>query len=80
MCQQRAPPDEDAFISISTVPGRCYALYGTGAILGLGGLIGIIVSGVRLARHKRDRDWLRRAQYGRLRQMQRDLAHSRLVF
>ena len=75
-CADNAPADE--FINV--VPGRCYALLGTGAILGLGGLIGMIMSGVRLARHKRDRNWLRQAQYGRLHQIQWDLTQSRLVF
>jgi hypothetical protein len=80
VCANNAPADEGGFISITIVPARCYGLYGTGAILGLGGLIGMIISGVRLARNKRDRNWLRRAQYGRLNRIQWDLAESRLVF
>ncbi|KPK66326.1 MAG: hypothetical protein AMS21_02645 [Gemmatimonas sp. SG8_38_2] len=75
-CADNAPSDE--FINI--VPGRCYALLGTGSVLGLGGLVGMIVSGVRLARHKRDRNWLRRAQYGQLHHIQWDLAQSRFLF
>jgi hypothetical protein len=77
-CADNAPPDQGGFVNLP--PGHCYALLGTGAILTLGGLIGIIISGVRLASNKRDRNWLRQAQYGRLHQVQWDLARSRLVF
>jgi hypothetical protein len=52
----------------------------TGFTLAMGGLTGMIVSGVRLPKHKRGRDWLRRAHYGTPRRVQWDLARSRLVF
>jgi hypothetical protein len=51
-----------------------------GALMGIGA-IGMIISGVRLARRKRDRDWLRRqAHYATPRRVEWDLALSRVVF
>ena len=44
------------------------------------GAIGMIISGVRLSRRKRDRDWLKEAHYGTPRRVRWDLAQSRLVF
>jgi len=51
-----------------------------GLALGVGGLAGIIASGILLRRRKRDRDWLRQAHYTTPRRVQWDLAQSRLVF
>ena len=51
-----------------------------GLALGVGGLVGIIASGILLRRRKRDRDWLRQAHYGTPRRVRWDLARSRLVF
>ena len=73
-CANNAPPDG------FTPPSSCYALIGAGIGLGSGALIGIIISGVRLARHKRDRNWLRQAHYGTPRRVQGDPAQSRFVF
>jgi hypothetical protein len=75
-CANNAPTDD--FISV--VPGRCYGLYLSGGFIGMGGLIGMIISGVRLAKNKRNRDWLRRAQYGRRQPIQWSLARSERVF
>jgi len=55
-------------------------LFATGALVTVGGIGGTIASGVLLRRGKRDRDWLRQAQYGTPRRVQWDLARSRLVF
>jgi hypothetical protein len=52
----------------------------TGFTLAMGGLTGMIVSRVRLARHKRARNWLRRPHYGGPHTVRWDLARSRLVF
>ena len=70
----------DPYDFISIVPGRCYAILGAGVIVALGGLIGMITSGVRLVKHKRNRNWLRQAHCGTPRRVQWDLAQSRLVF
>jgi hypothetical protein len=56
------------------------ALSLTGGVIGTVGLVGMIVTGARLAGRKRDRDWLRQARHGTLRRVQWDLAQSRLVF
>jgi hypothetical protein len=52
----------------------------TGAVLGAGGLAGIIASGVLLARRKQELRELQQAHYGRSRLVQWDVARSRLVF
>jgi hypothetical protein len=52
----------------------------TGLTLAMGGLVGMAVSGVRLAKNKRAREWLRQTHYGTPRRAQWDLARSRLVF
>jgi hypothetical protein len=52
----------------------------TGALLAVGGIVGIGVSGRKLRRRKRDRDSLRQAHYGRPPRVQWDLAQSRFVF
>jgi hypothetical protein len=51
-----------------------------GLVLGAGGLVGIIASGILLRKRKRDRDSLRYAHIGTPRRVQWDLAQSRLVF
>jgi len=51
-----------------------------GLVLGVGGLAGIIASGILLRKRKRDRDSLRYAHIGTPRRVQWDLAQSRLVF
>ena len=56
------------------------ALYAAGALVTVGGLVGMGVSGSKLRRRKRDRDRLRQAHYGRPPRVQWDLAQSRLVF
>ena len=65
--------------SAPMAPG-CAALYGSGLILATGGLVGMIVSGVRLAGHKRERERLQRSGYRTPGRAQWDLARSRLVF
>jgi hypothetical protein len=50
-----------------------------GSLMGIGA-IGMIISGVRLRRHKRDRDSLRAAHYTTPRRVQWDRAQSRVVF
>jgi len=49
-------------------------------VLGVGGLVGIVASGILLRKRKRDRDSLRYAHIGTPRRVQWDLAQSRLVF
>jgi len=51
-----------------------------GLVLGVGGLAGIIASGILLRKRNRDRDSLRYAHIGTPRRVQWDLAQSRLVF
>ena len=51
-----------------------------GLVLGVGGLVGIVASGILLRKRKRDRDSLRYAHIGTPRRVQWDLAQSRLVF
>jgi hypothetical protein len=71
----RNPTPEDQFLS-----GGFVALLTPGMLLQLGGMVGMILSGVRLAKNKRDRNWLRQARHGTPRRAQWDLARSRLVF
>jgi len=52
----------------------------TGALLTVGGLIGMIVSGKNLSRSQRRLRELKEAHYGRPRRVQWDLAKSRVVF
>jgi len=52
----------------------------TGFTLAVGGLAGMAASGVRLAKNKHGREWLRQTHYGTPRRVQWDLARSRLVF
>jgi len=61
-------------------PGWAAPVGITGAVLIVGGIVGIGVSGRKLRRRKRDRDSLRAAHYGKPRRVQWDLAQSRLVF
>ena len=51
-----------------------------GLVLGVGGLAGIVASGILLRKRKRDRDSLQQAAYTTRRRVQWDLAQSRLVF
>ena len=51
-----------------------------GLVLGVGGLVGIVASGILLRKRKRDRDSLRYAHIGTPRRAQWDVARSRLVF
>jgi hypothetical protein len=52
----------------------------TGFTLAMGGLTGMITSGVLLRNSRHGRDWLRPAHHGTPRRVQWDLAQSRLVF
>jgi hypothetical protein len=52
----------------------------TGALLTLGGLVGMIATGKNLSRRKRKLRELQEARYGRPHRVQWDLAQSRLVF
>jgi hypothetical protein len=61
-------------------PSRCDPLVYTGAAFTSAGAVGLITTGFMSLRRTRDRDWLRRADYGPGRRVQGDLAGSRLVF
>jgi hypothetical protein len=64
----------------SCPPGWAAPVGITGAVLMVGGIVGIGVSGRKLRRHMRVRDSLREANYGAPRRVQWDAAQSRLVF
>jgi len=76
-CNSRNPPPEEAFFQISE---HCSAFFVIAAMATIGGLVGMIVNGVRLAKHKRELRELQRAHYRTPRRAQWDLAQSRLVF
>jgi hypothetical protein len=52
----------------------------TGVALVTAGLAGTVASAILLRRRTRERNWLRRADYGTPRRVQWDLAQSRLAF
>ena len=61
-------------------PPRCDPLTITGATFIMAGVVGMMTTGFLSLRRKRDRDWLRPADYGTPRRVHWDLAQSRLVF
>ena len=75
---------EDAGICVYGDCGRTptwtVAVAVSGALLTIGGLVGIIVSGNRLAERKRELYELKNARSGTPRRAQWDLARSRLAF
>ena len=67
-------------IFVEYLPDRCQPLLITGSVLTFLGVVGMITSGVMLAKRKRNRAWVREAHYGTPHRAQWDLARSRLVF
>jgi hypothetical protein len=72
-CSLASPP-------CSSPPGWVAPVGWTGMVLMVGGISGMIASGILVRRRKRDRDSLRAAHYGTPRRVQWDLARSRVVF
>ncbi len=64
----------------SSPPGWVAPVGWTGMVLMVGGISGMIASGILKRRRKRDRDSLREAHYGRPGRVQWDLEQSRLRF
>jgi hypothetical protein len=64
----------------SSPPGWVAPVGWTGMVLLVGGIGGMIASGILKRRRKRDRNSLREAHYGSPRRVQWDLAQSRFVF
>jgi hypothetical protein len=64
----------------SSPPGWVAPVGWTGMVLMVGGISGMIASGILKRRRKRDRDSLRQAHYGRPPRVQSDPAESRFVF
>jgi hypothetical protein len=68
------------FFDPCSVAGWVYPVVALGGVLVVGGIVGMAVSARKLRKRKRDRDWLRPADYGTPRRVQWDLAQTRLVF
>ena len=70
-------PDSDALTLINVGPGVGILF---GAAIGLGGLLGVAISGARLPQHKRELHRLQELERGTAHRVQWDLQTSRLVF
>jgi len=65
--------------SLDDEVGKCFLAIG-GGVLGAVGLVGVIVSGVKLGTRKRELRTLEEAKYAKPRRARWDLVGSRLVF